>query len=1164
MSTTSEPLATTSVAPSPQEVEDAAAKELLAANAVRIIAIYDEGVDACVRDRGRDFDVSLTLDHSMLRSKLTYFCTCNDSSRLVCRHLQALGGTLAADEKGRTFIRKARGLEQQFRPTSAFSAHRDQHRAKPVPSTGGLVGGLPANYRSPYPPPASSANHALPVSLPKRSSAVEEPPPGWQQRLFEMRATNRVSEVKSISSNRATREIVVVLDVPPSHRKDELHVRLFERLTSSQGTTYRPMAISLSGIRDLPKADLVPLSLLSIPVDASYSFHYWDTTSRRTDFTLLAQHAEVCLRPYCEKGDCFWTDSRAAPGTEECRLLSWRGNSRATLQLRASFEPDQCAWRVQGLLVADEFEFAVDQHSAPISGGWMIVQNQIVRHDRPENDPWIRDLVRQPQLTVPVGETDEFLSQLWRAPDLPHLDFPPELRWPEHSVNPVPLLRVRRPTNVPASMLEKILHADIFFLYGQVECDARTPGSRQVDAEQRRLIVRDLAFEAAIRRFALESGMQFPRLRQGRLPSASYEFKRTQLNKIVQKCISSGWKVEAEGRLFRRPSIPRLSVSSQIDWLELEGAVDFDGIPAKLLTVLTAIRRGQQYVKLDDGSEGMIPEEWLQRYAGLARLAELNGDTVRFKPTQAMLLDALLEAQTQVDLDEKFQQIRARIREFSGIRPAKPAKSFCGELREYQQAGLGWLHFLREFGFGGCLADDMGLGKTVQVLALLDELRAKQAKLAAAPLTSLIVVPKSLVFNWIEEAARFTPQLRFLNFTGTNRDQHFASITQYDAVLTTYATLRMEIERLREITFEYAILDESQAVKNSHAQSSKACRLISARHRLAMTGTPIENHLGELWSLFEFLNPGMLGSSDTFQVLSSRTPLTDRVSDDSCEVDESSIDESANSETERFRGVLAKAIRPYVLRRTKQQVLAELPNKTEQTVYCEMDDEQRKIYNDIRDFYRTQLTASVAELGMAKSKFQVLEALLRLRQAACHPALLGPEFADERSTKLEMLMEQLEEILAEDHKALVFSQFTSLLDLLKKRLRKQKIPFEYLDGKTRDRKSPVDRFQNDANSRLFLISLKAGGCGLNLTAADYVFILDPWWNPAVEAQAIDRTHRIGQTRPVTAYRLICTNTVEEKILKLQETKRELADSIINADNGIIRNLTSDDLQLLLG
>jgi SNF2 family DNA or RNA helicase len=352
--------------------------------------------------------------------------------------------------------------------------------------------------------------------------------------------------------------------------------------------------------------------------------------------------------------------------------------------------------------------------------------------------------------------------------------------------------------------------------------------------------------------------------------------------------------------------------------------------------------------------------------------------------------------------------------------------------------------------------------------------------------------------------------------------------------------MRSDVVELAKVEFDYAILDEAQAIKNADSQSAKAARLLKSRHRLAMSGTPIENHLGELWSIFEFLNPGMLGTASVFKRSAG----------------------GSSGQDEEARKLLAKALRPFILRRTKQQVVKDLPDKLESTLHCDLEPAQRQLYEDLKAHYRAALLRKDTE-EIKGSKIEVLEALLRLRQAACHPGLIDPAKADEPSAKLDMLMYQMQEVIDEGHKVLVFSQFTSFLAIVKKRLDAEKIPYEYLDGRTRNREERVERFQNDPKIPLFLISLKAGGLGLNLTAAEYVYLLDPWWNPAVEAQAIDRSHRIGQTKHVFAYRLIARDTVEQKILDLQQKKRDLADAILNADNRVIQALTRDDLEYLL-
>ncbi|MGH7858487.1 MAG: DEAD/DEAH box helicase, partial [Candidatus Binatia bacterium] len=569
----------------------------------------------------------------------------------------------------------------------------------------------------------------------------------------------------------------------------------------------------------------------------------------------------------------------------------------------------------------------------------------------------------------------------------------------------------------------------------------------------------------------------------------------------------------------------------------------FDDEEAQLPALLAAFRKNEGLVALGDGTFGVLPEEWLRSFGFLAGFGTEHGDHLRFGRRQVGVLDALLAAQPEASFDEVFARAREEFRRFSGIESRDPTPGFAGVLRSYQRDGLGWLDFLRRFGFGGILADDMGLGKTVQVLAFLEERREGSANGVGGARTvpALVVVPRSLVFNWRREAERFAPKLRVVEHLGSGRNRGGNGFDDCDIVLTTYGTLRRDIAHLKDVRFEWVILDEAQAIKNATTATAKAARLLSADHRLALSGTPIENHLGELWSLFEFLNPGMLGAASAFR--SARTGARD-------------LEESE-------RTLLAHAVRPFVLRRRKEQVARDLPARHEQTIYAELDRAERKAYDELRDHYRRSLLSRVERDGLGKAKIHVLEALLRLRQAACHPGLIDRSRRVEPSAKLEILLAQLGQVLDEGHKAVVFSQFVSFLTIARSRLDRERITYAYLDGKTRDREARVARFQTDPECRLFLVSLKAGGLGLNLTAAEYVYLLDPWWNPAVEAQAIDRTHRIGQTRQVFAYRLIARDTVEEKVLELQRSKRALADAIIGEDNALVRDLTREDLERLL-
>jgi len=623
------------------------------------------------------------------------------------------------------------------------------------------------------------------------------------------------------------------------------------------------------------------------------------------------------------------------------------------------------------------------------------------------------------------------------------------------------------------------------------------------------------------------------RLRDRRRGESDCDLPVRELGGVVRKLVSLGWQVRADGKPVRQPGNLHFRIRSDIDWFELQADVSFEGAGTTFPELLSALSRGDNTLRLDDGSLGILPEDWAQRYGLLAGLADIEGEEVRLARNQVALLDALLNAQESVDYDSKFAELKEKLADFSGIAEAEEPDGFRGHLRHYQREGLGWLKFLRDFRFGGCLADDMGLGKTVQLLALLVDQQHDRRR------PSLVVVPRSLMFNWYQESQRFAPKLKVMEYSGSDRDKLRGRFDKYDIILTTYGTLRRDALHLKETQFEYVVLDEAQTIKNAGSQIAKASRLLQANHRVALSGTPIENHLGDLWSIFEFLNPGMLGRSSVFRSITSEL------------------------EDEASRNLLSHALRPFILRRTKAQVANELPSKFEQTLFCEMGTRQRRLYDELKDHYRQSLLGIVAEKGLNKSKMHVLEALLRLRQAACHPGLLDASRGDEPSAKLDVLCPHLEELLDEGHKTLVFSQFTSMLEIVRRELGHRNIAFEYLDGQTRDRQTPVDRFQNDPDCGVFLISLKAGGLGLNLTAADYVYLLDPWWNPAVETQAIDRAHRVGQTRNVFAYRLICRDTVEEKIAELQSKKKSLADAILAADNNLLKELTTEDLEMLL-
>jgi SNF2 family DNA or RNA helicase len=557
-----------------------------------------------------------------------------------------------------------------------------------------------------------------------------------------------------------------------------------------------------------------------------------------------------------------------------------------------------------------------------------------------------------------------------------------------------------------------------------------------------------------------------------------------------------------------------IEVRTNIDWFETSVQLEAGGISLELSDILKSIHEKKHFVTLKSNEEVLLPEDLRVRLGRLARVSTIkNGRLVTHK-IRAMLFDEW--ASEGPIFDSSCEEFRHRLREFERISPALAHKKFKAKLREYQSVGLGWIEFLENLSLGGCLADDMGLGKTIQVLAHLHKRKLK--KLSSGP--SLIVCPKSLVFNWEDEIKKFAGELSVKVFTGGSWSADFLKT---DVLLISYTLVQRNIEDLKEIDFDYVILDEAQWIKNPQSLTTKAVQLLNARHRLALTGTPIENHLGDLMSIFNFLIPSSF-SSGMFK-------------------------------NRDITGEDLKFLRPFILRRTKEEVLKELPAKTVQVIYCDQTPEEENFYQQLRQLVSNQTQEQ-------ENRIQILAALTRLRQASCHMGLVDPSKISQGSGKFLILKDFIEEILESGNKILIFSQFTELLKLARSYLRMDDSNSVYLDGATKERKSVIEAFKQDQNRRCFFISLKAGGTGLNLTEANYCFILDPWWNPAAENQAIDRAHRLGQTSPVNAYRLISRNTIEEKVLELQKRKSDLASDFMEGNEDFIRMLGKEDLAFL--
>jgi hypothetical protein len=585
------------------------------------------------------------------------------------------------------------------------------------------------------------------------------------------------------------------------------------------------------------------------------------------------------------------------------------------------------------------------------------------------------------------------------------------------------------------------------------------------------------------------------------------------------------------------PNRARIAVrvsSRETNWFDTRVSIKFGPQKVTMRQLQQAIRHRSRYVRLDDGTKGILPQEWVEKFARYFAAGTVVDEHIR---TPKISFAAIAELYAPVELSVKTQSqlaaYQAATANFAGITPVPVPAALHATLRHYQQQGLNWLGFLDTFNFGGCLADDMGLGKTVQVLAFL--LHQKAAGHAAA---NLVVVPTSLIFNWQAEVAKFAPALRVLTLHGAGRRATTAEFAAHDLVLTTYGTLVSDLARFVAYRFNYVFLDESQAIKNPDSQRYKAACLLQSRNRVVLTGTPVENNTFDLYGQLSFACPGLLGSEQHFREYYA-TPI-DKFKD------------------RRRAHELHRRVRPFILRRTKSQVASELPAKTEMVLYCEMGPQQRQVYDACRQEFRAMLMGQHPETPR-KSSMHILQGLTRLRQICNAPALLRDEaFYGSDSAKLTALLEEIQ-AKAPQHKILVFSQFVGMLELIKQALNKVNIPFAYLTGQTRNRAAAVASFQENEEVRVFLISLKAGGTGLNLTAADYVYLVDPWWNPAVENQAIDRSHRLGQSQKVVAVRLICPDTIEEKIRQLQETKRELAHDLVKTDAAVLKTLTRQEL-----
>jgi SNF2 family DNA or RNA helicase len=858
----------------------------------------------------------------------------------------------------------------------------------------------------------------------------------------------------------------------------------------------------------------------------------------------VSQEVEV-LKALCDQGLLFYFDP-------EPKAYRWVDQSAHFIPQLQAFDEE---WKLWGKFV-DSQGNAIDlwDIQAVTPGGIARQNQQLFAYAGPDY-PWIETLLLGGAIRCPASALREFLYRLLRLLDQSSIE------WPINTnkelivapAQPIFYVKTRDDKRSFKTRIESFawFRSAGFEYPSEIHKDLRTPSRPKVirvdvhatssNQYQVSIQVPDLEAErAGLEIVASCTGLSW---NEGR---RSFTVGLPHATEIFYTLLNRGWEVWAENLQIKILKEIEIQLMTHLNWFEVDLLAGKPATKISAWQLIHLLKKQRMFIQLSDGSLGMLPERWYQEFERLfaLRRSDLSGkeeDSLKFSLAHAFHFAQMAErAEHSEDAhfkgDPAFEQIRHEILNINGLQPTQPAPTFQLTLRPYQEMGLSWLHFLGRARLGGCLADDMGLGKTVQVLAYLDLKRFELSQ--GAGFRSLLVCPRSLLENWLREAKQCAPRLKVFILRSHDISRLESLFEHYDLFLISYSLARRHVQELQKYQFDLLALDEAQLIKNSTAQITLAVNQLRGVQRLAISGTPIENHLGEFFSLFEFLNPGLTNSA----LLKTFDPHIQS-------------DIAQNSLLTQF----LQGIRPLILRRLKSEVAQDLPDKLDQVLILPMIDEQENIYTSLKNYYQEQLKKQAAEDFYHQSFF--LEGILRLRQAACHPSLL--EASAVSSNKFEFLIDKLKILVASNHKAVVFSQFTSLLKLFRTVLDDLDIPYEYLDGQSQNRLEIVTRFQENQHIPILLAGMKTGGLGLNLTAADYCFILDPWWNPAVEQQAVDRIHRIGQDKPVNIYRMVSQNTVEEKMLLLKARKQEIADQLITADHSFLENLSYDDFQFLL-
>lgn len=684
---------------------------------------------------------------------------------------------------------------------------------------------------------------------------------------------------------------------------------------------------------------------------------------------------------------------------------------------------------------------------------------------------------------------------------------------------------------------------ELRFQYGDIDYRADQLSENSVRLEEKNgtytfyKVVRSVQKEKSYGKLLHDLGLPVRKGRVGMAKAEAFDWISQNEDILEENGIRIVQVGEQNGKIYHIGKAQiSIEVNENIDWFDVHAKIKFGLYLVSFAKLRKLMMSGKTEFELPNGEIAVIPASWYVNYSELFSFMEDRGqeNTMVMRKHHLALAKELEKGDlVQLTLSRKLENLR----NFESIEQFDIPASFQGVLRPYQKEGYNWLRFLNEFKFGGCLADDMGLGKTVQTLALL-----AYEKEQNPTFTSLLVMPTSLIYNWELEARKFTPDLKILVYTGTHRIKDPWQFGEYDLVLTSYGITRLDVDVLKEFFFNYIILDESQAIKNPTSNIANAVNKLKCKQRLILTGTPVENGTMDLWSQMNFVNPGLLGSQSSFK--------------------KNFLFAIEKQKDKDKAGKLAALIKPFILRRLKSQVATDLPEKITNVKYSDMTAEQEEVYEEVKNYYREKIVSEIQETGRSTQQFTLLRGLTQLRQIANHPKLVRDDFKGD-SGKLEDVTYMLQSTISEGHKVLVFSQFVRHLSIVREYLESEGIPYSYLDGTTKDRQKQVERFQEQDEIKVFLISLKAGGVGLNLTKAEYVFLLDPWWNPAVEAQAIDRAHRIGQQNKVIIYKFITKGSVEEKIMALQSRKLALAGELIGSEESFMKSLDQGDIAALL-